>query len=551
MKLTLRITSGGLAGREFELETGFLTIGRSENCSVRFDPVGERIASKQHAFIEATPDGFFIQDNQSTNGTLVNGNKIDRQKLVSGDTVQFGKNGVTASVAIEGDYSASPPDIYRQQEMDNFQAAAASVPTGVFQSMANIGLGGVEAVPPPPPPPATSAIQIVRYIFVAAAYFFLIIGVPLVALVLFSQVGVVFAAMAAVIAFVPVVLYLTPLFWLDRFDPEPLWLLFLTFLWGGVAAVLASIILNTLLAGIVFEMTGVPQLADLAGAVIAAPVFEEATKGIWLLILLMLFRRHFDDVLDGIVFAGVVALGFATVENVLYYGRGLGSAVYQFGFTYEAISDFFLLFSLRGILSPWAHVTFTAMIGIGCGISRESHNWIVRIGAPMAGYALAVLLHAIWNGMGIVVTLAIISFGLDPVCDFFGLGGPMISLCGFFALYIVFEIPFFIIFISFAFWLTRRQRRILDEMLALDIARGLITQEDLDRTCKFFKSGFWILGGMGSGKAIARYRFTRAISKLGLSYWHIHRATKAQGHTASFQQNPLLRDEVIRWRDKV
>ena len=72
MKLQLTVESGTLAGQRFELETGFLTVGRSETCSVRFDPASERIASKQHAFIEAGPDGYYLTDNQSTNGTLLN-----------------------------------------------------------------------------------------------------------------------------------------------------------------------------------------------------------------------------------------------------------------------------------------------------------------------------------------------------------------------------------------------------------------------------------------------------------------------------------------------
>ena len=70
MKLQLTIGSGTLAGQVFDLETGFMTIGRGENCTVRFDPSGERIASKQHAFIEAKADGYYLTDNQSTNGTL-------------------------------------------------------------------------------------------------------------------------------------------------------------------------------------------------------------------------------------------------------------------------------------------------------------------------------------------------------------------------------------------------------------------------------------------------------------------------------------------------
>jgi len=70
-------------------------------------------------------------------------------------------------------------------------------------------------------------------------------------------------------------------------------------------------------------------------------------------------------------------------------------------------------------------------------------------------------------------------------------------------------------------------------------------------TTSAFLSSFWILGGVFEGKFKARSRFVRAIGKLGLSYWHIQRATAAQGQTGSFQQNPILREEVLKWRDKV
>ncbi|HEY0047967.1 MAG TPA: hypothetical protein VGB68_01685, partial [Pyrinomonadaceae bacterium] len=65
------------------------------------------------------------------------------------------------------------------------------------------------------------------------------------------------------------------------------------------------------------------------------------------------------------------------------------------------------------------------------------------------------------------------------------------------------------------------------------------------------KSSAWLLGSIGTDKYRARKRFLRAVGKLGLTYWHIQRATDAQGQTASFQQNPILREEVLKWRDKV
>jgi len=179
-------------------------------------------------------------------------------------------------------------------------------------------------------------------------------------------------------------------------------------------------------------------------------------------------------------------------------------------------------------LSPFAHVTFTAMTGIGCGIARESHNKAVRILMPLVGYIAAVILHAIWNGMAVI-------------------GG----FEGFLLGYLILEIPFFLIFAGFALYIMFRQNKILKEMLAIDVARGLISPELGQTATSAIKSSGWLLGGIFSGKFRARSNYLRAVGKLGLSYWHIQRATAAHGQTGSFQQNPILREEVMKWRDQV
>jgi RsiW-degrading membrane proteinase PrsW (M82 family) len=548
MKLRLTITSGTLQGQEFELEAGFITVGRSDTCTVRFDPRAERIASKQHAFIEGRPDGFYIRDNQSTNGTLVNGERVESAKLRSGDVIQFGRNGSTATVMIDAPVTAPavPPQEYRQIEIQQFQQAVDQAPAekSMQMSLSNMGLGHLE--PPKPPPSRTGLfvgigigtfIFVVLTIFVGAIFVLLLDPVP--------------AAIATVIAFTPAFLYILPLMGLDRYDPEPFWLLAFAFAWGALVAVLVSLFVNSAFGIVVAIGTGSPGLASIMSAVISAPVVEEASKGIGLLVLLIFFRRYFDDILDGIVYGGVIALGFATVENVMYYGEGLNRAYMEFGLTSEALWSFLLLFTLRGIMSPFAHVTFTAMTGIGCGISRESHNGFVKFIMPVIGYIAAVILHGIWNGLGIIVTIFIVTMGLEPTCDSLGLGGQGVGLCGFFTFYLLLEVPLFLIFIAFCFYIMRRQRRILNDMLAIDVARGLISEEHLKTATSAIKSSTWLLGGLFRGKYLARSRYLRAVGKLGLSYWHIQRATAAQGQTGSFQQNPLLRDEVLRWRDKV
>ena len=356
-----------------------------------------------------------------------------------------------------------------------------------------------------------------KYVGIAITLFGVVFLGLIVTGIMFLSLGPIAAVIAAVIAFIPAMLYLFPIIWLDRYDPEPLWLLSLAFAWGALVAVFLSFIINTVIGTIGVVAAG-PQAGTILGAVVSAPIFEELTKGAGLLVIVLFFRKYFDGILDGIIFAGVIALGFATVENVLYYGRSMLGG---------GLNGLLIVFFMRGILSPFAHVTFTAMTGIGFGLSRESHNPVIKFAAPVIGLILAIALHAFWNGAAVLF------------------GG------GFFLIYLIIEIPLFLIFVAFSFFIMYRQNKILREMLAIDVARGLIPEEHFEKATSAFKSTGWLIGSIFSGKYKATSRYIRAIGKLGLSYWHIQRATAAQGQTASFQQNPILREEVLKWRDQV
>jgi len=519
MKLTVTLNDGTLAGRSYELETGFLTVGRGDTCSIRFDPVSERIASKQHAFIEAKVDGYYITDNQSTNGTFVNGNRVTEvTRLSAGDVVQFGRNGVTAGIAIEQPEAVAQTgqsrEAFREFQTDKFNEVAQNQPISVQESITGLGLGKIDDKPIPSKTGKYVGIGVT--LFVIGFLILVVIGL------MFLSVGPIAAIFAAFVAFIPACVYILPIIWLDRYDPEPIWLIALAFAWGALVAVTVSFIVNTVI-GTVVAIGISPDAGQIVGGVVSAPIFEEGSKGLGLVVLLIFFRKYFDDILDGLVFAGVIALGFATVENVLYYGNAISGT--KPGMVGVSLG---LSFFMRGILSPFAHVTFTSMTGIGCGISRESHNKFVRIIAPVIGYFCAVFLHAFWNGLAFLG----------------GLGGFLLG-------YIILEVPFFLIFVGFAFYIMYRQNRILKEMLAIDIARGLIPDEHGRIATSAFKSSAWVIGGIFARKFRARSNYVRAMGKLGLSYWHIQRATKAHGQTASFQQNPILRDEVLKWRDKV
>ena len=523
MKLTLTINEGSLAGQSFELTSGHLSIGRSPNCSVRFDPLGEKIASTQHAFIEVAPDGFYIRDNNSTNGTYVNGQPVQRTKLNAGDSIQFGTNGITGSVSIESEQVApaeseatvafqpqDPVDALQLNQISQaFQQQQAQHEPTVMESVSSLGLGRLEVEPEKP--------QTGKYVGIAITLFAIVFLGLIVTGIMLLSLGPIAAVIAAIVAFTPAILYLLPFIWLDRYDPEPLWLLSLAFAWGALVSVFLSFIVNTFIGTAATIMAG-PEIGTIAGAVFSAPFFEELTKGAGLLVIVLFFRKYFDGILDGIIFAGVIALGFATVENVLYYGRALNMGGGQ---------GLATVFFLRGILSPFAHVTFTAMIGIGFGISRETHNPFLKYSMPVVGLLAAMALHAFWNGVAVIL-------------------GPIFLL-----VYLLIEIPFFLVFVAFSFYIMYRQNRILREMLAIDVARGLIPQEHFEKATSAFRSTGWLISSVFNGKYRATNRYIRAIGKLGLSYWHIQRATAAQGQTASFQQNPILREEVLKWRDQV
>jgi hypothetical protein len=77
-------------GEEFDLDSSPLTVGRGTQNDVSID--GDEFASARHLRVEPRRDGVWVSDVGSTNGTYVNGVRIDRpRKLVQGDVVRVGE----------------------------------------------------------------------------------------------------------------------------------------------------------------------------------------------------------------------------------------------------------------------------------------------------------------------------------------------------------------------------------------------------------------------------------------------------------------------------
>ncbi len=233
--------------------------------------------------------------------------------------------------------------------------------------------------------------------------------------------------------------------WLDRYEPEPRSLLVAGLVWGAVVATAAALVLQ----GVGGWIGGFDRLNMLA---VVAPVTEEATKGLFLLLLLWWRRHELDGVLDGIVYAGMVGIGFAFTENILYLAAAYnGTDGIGPGGT-EALTGTFIV---RGLVSPFAHPLFTAFTGIGVGLAVASRTGLGRWLFPLVGYAIAVAAHGMWN-----------SATLGSVDDFA-------------TVYLTLMAPLLVALMAFAVWRRRSERVMLSAALHDAARRGLLPETDI------------------------------------------------------------------------
>jgi len=309
------------------------------------------------------------------------------------------------------------------------------------------------------------------------------------------ETGVVPFLAGLIAAALPVPVYVTLVLWLDRYEPEPPWMLAAAFFWGALVAVFFAIIINSLGVAVVAAFAG-DSVGESYGMVVSAPLVEETAKALVLFVLFFWRRDEFDGVTDGVVYAAMVGLGFAMTENVKYYGMAVAEE--------NALG----VFIVRGIFSPFAHPLFTGMTGIGLGLAAQTLKRWVRFVAPVVGFAAAVLFHAMWNA----------SARLTSAYE----SGAYVLLTYFFVMMPTFFGMLLVIFLSL-----RREGRVLREHLRPDVMRGLITEAEYERLCSLTgRAGASCRALARGGYALwrARVRYNRAASELAF-----HRSRVARG----------------------
>ncbi|HRJ56129.1 MAG TPA: PrsW family intramembrane metalloprotease [Anaerolineales bacterium] len=259
------------------------------------------------------------------------------------------------------------------------------------------------------------------------------------------------------LAFIPAFFFSWFIYWLDRYEKEPRWLLFMTFFWGGFVAIIGTLIVAT-----VFEIgfsivLNDAVLEDIAGGSITAPVVEEFMKGLAVMLVFFIFRKEFDSILDGIIYGGIAGLGFAATENVFYFMGQYADGGW---------AGMFTNFALRVGVFAWGHPFYTAFIGIGFAVTRMNRNMLIKFIAPIIGYFAAVFAHAFHNTAVIFVT---------------GLG----SL----ALVVLLEWSGWLIFLGFIIWMIRHEQGLLKKHLREEVASGLISEAQYKTAVSFFQFG--------------------------------------------------------------
>ncbi|HEY3036156.1 MAG TPA: PrsW family glutamic-type intramembrane protease [Streptosporangiaceae bacterium] len=376
-------------------------------------------------------------------------------------------------------------------------------------------LGAVPAAPLEP----WHKKPVVRAGLIAAAIGVVSLGGLIMLLVLGTALGVAALILAAAAAVLPLPFLILAFLWLDRYEPEPWHYLAFTFAWGACVATAAAYFVNSLGGLVIRALVGAESAL---AAVVVAPPVEETMKAAPLFLLLILRhfgRRQLNGVVDGIVYAGMSAVGFAFTENILYFGAQYVE-VSSKSTNRDGLVALFWIFVLRGVFSPFAHPLFTCLTGIGVGVAVRSPHAVVRVIAPLGGLLLAITLHGVWNLLASSRDLGVIALG-----------------------YLVIMVPAFIAMVGIAIWVRSHEAKVVSNVLPAYVTTGWLTPQEIAALSTMgarHAARRWarqVAGSVGA-KAMEDYQF--AATKLAILREGLLRGTTPAGREYTEQERELL-----------
>jgi RsiW-degrading membrane proteinase PrsW (M82 family) len=314
----------------------------------------------------------------------------------------------------------------------------------------------------------------------------------------------------------PMLVFAWVIYWLDRYEKEPLVLLGGVFLWGAIGAAAAAFVLNTLFGVGVYLFTSSEAATDLATGMLIAPVVEETLKGLAVLAVFLLARSEFDSYMDGIVYAGIVALGFAASEN-LYY-------IYSHGFLEAGYGGLLWVAFVRIFLVGWQHPFYSAFFGIGLAHARMNRSAAVKVFAPLIGLAAGITLHSLHN------TIASLIHGLSGIVA-----------------EAAFDWSGWSLMFLFILWATARERSWIVLHLCEEVDLGLISPAQYHTACSAWAQTLARFNALLSGRFRVTNRFYQICGELAQKKQQLQTMGE---ETVNSQRIELLRIELAqlaRW----
>lgn len=184
-------------------------------------------------------------------------------------------------------------------------------------------------------------------------------------------------------AIFPMLFYLIILWRMDKYDSEPLLFVFVHFLWGAFGAIIFGISGSLLLAYLTGIIGSTSELSKLIQTIIFAPLSEEIAKGAFLLYTVN--SKKFDNITDGLLYGGVIGLGFGMTENFLYF------------LTYgDTPINWIYLVVIRSLFSALMHCISTGTFGAFLALAKFSSKFGKNI-LPLVGLLTAIFIHFMWN----------------------------------------------------------------------------------------------------------------------------------------------------------
>jgi len=308
------------------------------------------------------------------------------------------------------------------------------------------------------------------------------------------------------VGFLQAVIYVLFVRAIDLYEREELKYVFPVFVWGFTVAVGVSGLFNSLFAVTLSAVVRSAQLVEFFTAVVVAPVVEESSKGLALLIAfavasLISLRRgelEFSGVMDGIVYGSAVGFGFSIAEDLLY-GMQYGEEI----------------FVVRRIFGGFGHAAFTSLTGIGIGLIPWARSKVLKVLLPVLGLTGAILLHAIFNFTGAIF-------------------GPL----AYFMLFIVLLVYVLVI----AVWLAVERWTIREE-LRDEVARGTISAWEYAILPTYFARRFYYLGLIFTGR-VGEWRRARKLHEAAVNLAFAKRVSRKSYAASQQRRVELLRRRI-------